>query len=192
MVTRQHYGKLAQLQSFHVGDPGSNPGGDATKSSRLAALNGLGRSKLTPMSPQLREKLAERALRKARLTDDGCLLWRGATDKHGFGRFKLAKKLYSPHRVVLERHLKRSLRHDEDARQTCGRHGCLALEHLYVSSRMMTVRSCVREGRIPKGTMTKAGRAAIAASNRRRAQMVRAKAAELGTSFRRWKKPSVP
>ena len=87
---------------------------------------------------------------RARLVPDaanaGCLVFPTKPGKHA--RVKHGGKLYSPHRVVLEVHLGRTLARSVDACHRCDNPPCCNTAHLFAGSRSKNMRDAYAKGRI--------------------------------------------
>lgn len=141
---------------------------DGARNSTLAAStktlgkNGLHQSECAepcanPPLPTGFAKVLERVSRSiAPANENGCRLWTGAASSKGYGRVRVASRLYSPHRVVLQAKLGRTLRRDEDTRHTCDVPRCCNPDHLIPGSRRDNVMDAVTRGRIklPRSTAT--------------------------------------
>lgn len=116
--------------------------------------------------------LVRRILARAERDDEtGCLLWMGAANRKGYGRIRFNKKLYSPHRVVLEHKLGRPLKPGEDTCHLCHNPRCVEAKHLSVGSRSDNMRQAVAAGRFgPSTIISEDGRRRVGESNRRRQQ----------------------
>lgn len=87
----------------------------------------------------------------------GCWEWKGASSKKGYGRVKLSRKLYSPHRVVAWA-MGIAPAMGDPSRKTCVMHSCdnpkcCNPEHLSFGGHSENMLDCARKGRIgTKGT----------------------------------------
>lgn len=95
------------------------------------------------------DELADHVLTRAEPASNerGCLLWTGGASKKGYGRFKMRGRLYSPHRVVLERKIGRKMRRDEDTCHECDTPRCVNEAHLFLGSRQDNVDDAMAKGR---------------------------------------------
>lgn len=135
-------------QSFHVGDPGSNPGGDAADLTGESGKRRRSRKRQSPQyHPSAYAELVQRILARTEPGDSGCVLWTGGADKNGYGRIRFRGALYSPHRAVLEAKLGRKLARDEDTRHSCDRPRCVNEDHLSAGDRADNVRDAIARGR---------------------------------------------
>lgn len=149
MVTRNDYGMSEQQQSFHVGDPGSNPGGDASVIKGESRNPRRSRKRPLPQyNPKSWNELVRRVVARAKPDPaSGCLLWTGAADRNGYGRIRYLDALYSSHRVVLEHKLGRKLERWEDTRHACDTPACVREAHLASGDRADNVRDAIERGR---------------------------------------------
>lgn len=72
-----------------------------------------------------------------------CWLWRGSTDKFGYGRFKVGTKNHQAHRWFAQFLAQRDLRWDAEVRETvnhrCDRELCVRPGHLYIADQEANV-----------------------------------------------------
>lgn len=96
--------------------------------------------------PPLAEKDTERFFVKVDRTDpEGCWLWQAATDRDGYGLFKLAGRKWRAHRVA-------ALLDGRDprgkvVRHTCDNPSCVNPAHLKVGTQKENMRDRTRRGR---------------------------------------------
>jgi hypothetical protein len=67
--------------------------------------------------------------------DDGCWVWNGAHDAYGYGLFSLRRRVWKAHRAAYDLYIE-SLPEADGVRVkvTCGVRGCVAPEHLAMST----------------------------------------------------------
>ena len=83
---------------------------------------------------------------------NGCWEWQGAATKQGYGRVKLSRKLYTPHRVVAWA-MGIAPAMGDPSRKTCVMHSCdnpkcCNPEHLSFGSHSENMIDCARKGRV--------------------------------------------
>ncbi len=87
---------------------------------------------------------------RARLVPDpehaGCLVFPQRAGRDA--RIKYGRRLYSPHRVVLEHALGRKIPRSTDACHRCDNPPCCNPEHLFAGSRAANMRDAYRKGRV--------------------------------------------
>lgn len=86
-------------------------------------------------------------------TDSGCWEWQGATTKKGYGRVKVDRKLYSPHRVVAWA-MGIAPAMGDPSRETvvmhsCDNPKCCNPEHLSLGTHSENMTDCAKKGRMP-------------------------------------------
>lgn len=145
---RLHYANRAGTNEC----PGPCPAGDeeAPQGARSAAMRAYHATKHQRVSQPTdadHAKLAARIRERLDPGPDGCLIWRGAKGSGGYGRVRSGGRLHSPHRVMLEHKLGRTLAGTEDACHTCDNPSCANPEHLFAGSRRDNVVDAVQKGR---------------------------------------------
>jgi hypothetical protein len=93
------------------------------------------------MSWSVEERIAARSV-----TDDGCLVWTGATSKKGYGHIRVANKTRIVHRLVWE------LAHGpllpgQCVLHTCDNPPCHLLDHLFLGTKDINNKDMVAKGR---------------------------------------------
>lgn len=78
----------------------------------------------------------------------GCVLWTGAASRKGYGRINFRKRLWSPHRVMLEAGLGHALPRHIDTCHRCDRPRCCAAGHLFAGTRAVNAQDAVAKGRM--------------------------------------------
>lgn len=83
---------------------------------------------------------------------NGCLVWMGAIGKSGYGVVSLGHGRWSsPHRLVVEQNLGRSLRSDEFVCHRCDNKPCFELSHLFVGTPGENVQDAIDKGFLSRG-----------------------------------------
>lgn len=121
-------------------------------SSHLAIVDPEWRSKCQPQRHKtLRERFDEKTERDLAT---GCLLWRGAHDKDGYGFIRIQGKNVKAHRVALGWKLGRSLLPSENALHRCDRPACVEQSHLFEGSNSDNQIDALMKGRSPCARLT--------------------------------------
>ena len=87
----------------------------------------------------------DRFWNKTKARSDGCLMWQGALQPNGYGRFKMHGKAELAHRVAWM--LAHGKEPDKQVCHTCDNPGCVSPEHLFVGTQSDNMQDCVRKGR---------------------------------------------
>lgn len=83
----------------------------------------------------------------------GCWLWTGAKSGQGYGRFKVGKRLWSPHRLVAADHFgplpTTAAYHGAVVMHTCDNPQCCNPAHLKIGTAKSNARDMFAKGRAP-------------------------------------------
>lgn len=104
-----------------------------------------------------------------------CWPWKAAVGTFGHGRFKVAGKLYSPHRIALTLS-KGPIPDGENALHSCDNPPCCNPAHLSAGTQSKNAKDAFRRGRRrgPRAKLTPTDVAAIRADPRSAAELMRA------------------
>jgi hypothetical protein len=93
------------------------------------------------------------------LGPDDCHEWQACTGKKGYGRFAIDGKLVYAHRYILELHLGRNLRWDDEVKEmachTCDNPACVNIRHLFLGDNSSNQQDSVNKGRWSNGNAKK-------------------------------------
>lgn len=98
--------------------------------------------------PDFYPELVERIRARLVVQPSGCWEWPGASTTKGYGRIAHKKRLYSPHRVMLETSLGHALPRDIDTCHRCDVPRCCNPAHLFAGTRYDNAIDAVRKGRM--------------------------------------------
>lgn len=95
---------------------------------------------------------AQRVLRRAQKTTDGCLVWRGYRDpRWGYGRLWVKKRAILAHRIIWEA-VNGPIADGMCVLHRCDNPPCVNIDHLFLGTHAENMRDKVRKGRQPRGT----------------------------------------
>lgn len=101
--------------------------------------------------------MLNRLLSKTKKTNT-CWIWLGAKNPKGYGRIKINKKLYSPHRIMFELFYGKILG-VYDVCHKCDNPSCINPDHLFLGTRSDNMKDAYNKGRLkileyirPKGS----------------------------------------
>ena len=96
--------------------------------------------------PELTDAIAQRFWAHVERRPGGCMEW-GAGTGMGYGRFKVAGRLYSAHRLAYEL-VNGPIAEGEWVLHRCDNRRCCNPEHLFLGDRSANMRDCAKKGRL--------------------------------------------
>lgn len=91
----------------------------------------------------------DRIMKKTDKSGD-CWVWTGGRNSKGYGRVRIGKKLYSPHKVIKEIELGKFIDKDLQVCHHCDNPPCCNPEHLFVGTRSENMLDCSKKNRISR------------------------------------------
>lgn len=91
--------------------------------------------------------IKERLFSKVKVRRNGCWEWTGALSNKGYGRFRIGKKLYLPHRVVYELTYGK-IDKDKEICHKCDNPLCVNPTHLFMGTHSDNMKDCFKKGRL--------------------------------------------
>lgn len=86
---------------------------------------------------------------------DGCWIWTGAKERHGYGHFRAQGKDIRAHRYAWELHYGQPFPAGMEAMHTCDNKGCVNPAHIRPGTHHENMLDCKAKDRHAKGRLTK-------------------------------------
>ena len=77
-----------------------------------------------------------------------CWVWTGGTGNSGYGRMRINKKLYSPHRLMWEIYNKKLILNNMEICHKCDNRLCINPEHLFMGTHRDNMKDCSKKRRV--------------------------------------------
>ncbi|MCA1824415.1 MAG: HNH endonuclease [Frankia sp.] len=82
---------------------------------------------------------------------NGCWLWTGYRDRHGYGQVRRQQRTHLVHRLVLAEKLGRPIAEGMECLHSCDNPGCVNPEHLSEGTHADNMRDCAEKDRANSG-----------------------------------------
>jgi hypothetical protein len=115
--------------------------------------------------PKTGDRLVDKILTRCRVSEAGCWEWQGALSAKGYGRVKIDRRLYLPHRVTAFAFgLVDSVADDSDRKvcvlHECDNRRCCNPAHLKAGGMSENMKDCATRGRHKRASPNKNGKRA--------------------------------